>query len=360
MVCENIAKPYLCIMEITLTTDERETLKKYQRNVSGRSSYVKVTAILMLSSGMSPETVAEHLGIDKSTVYRYLQSYQNDGLEKYLTTDYKGYWGLLSCIQISELRQELNTNLYIDSKDVAEWIKSRWDIVYTSQGVVDLLNRIGFTYKKTAEVPCETDHVKQEQFMETFGKIIFETTHNQNVVYFADAVHPTHNTRSTHAWIEKGTQREQPTVSGRDRININAVLNAKNPVDVISLECDTVNALTTRQLYEKILKANPNAKKIYIISDNARYYRSKELNEWLQKTIIEPIFLPAYSPNLNIIERLWKFLRKKVINTNFYRKKEDFRKAILTFFDNLQQYKKELASLLTLNFRLSNSQSFSF
>jgi len=347
-------------MKVTLTPDERDSLKRYQRNVSGRWSYVKVTTILMLSTGMSFEQVAEHLGIDRSTVYRYLQSYQTDGLEQYLSTDYKGYWGQLSCVQIAELRKELNTNLYTDSKEIVKWIKNRWGIDYSPQGIVDLLNRIGFTYKKTTEVPCERDDSKQEQFMETFGKIISETTDNETVVYFADAVHPTHNTRSTYAWVERGSQREQPTVSGRDRVNINAVLNAKNPLDVIHLDCDTVNAQTTRQLYEKILKANPNAKKIYIISDNARYYRSKELNEWLKDTIIEPVFLPAYSPNLNIIERLWKFLRKKVINTNFYRKKQDFKNAVLNFLDNLKYYEQELTSLLTLNFRLSNSQSFSF
>ena len=131
------------------------------------------------------------------------------------------------------------------------------------------------------------------------------------MVRSAAAVHPTHNTRSTYAWIEKGTKRQHATVSGRDRININALLRAKVPTDVITLGCDTINAQTTRQLYEKLLKANPKAKKIHLISDNARYYRNKGLMEWLKTTIIEPIFLPPYSPNLNIIERLWKFLRKK-------------------------------------------------
>jgi transposase len=347
-------------MKIHLTDTERESLKKFQRNVSDRSSYVKVTTILMTDKGLSPIEISEHLGIDLSTVYRYHQIYTQDGINNYLATDYKGYWGQLSSIQITELRRELKTNLYTDSKEVAQWIKTRWDIDYTPQGVVDLLNRIGFTYKQTKQVPCETDIEKQQQFIETFGQIIAETTDNETLVYFADAVHPTHNTRSTHAWIEKGTEREQPTVSGRDRVNINALLNAKEPTDVVSLECDTVNAQTTKELYEKLLIANPNAKKIYIISDNARYYRNRDLNSWLKDTIIEPIFLPAYSPNLNIIERLWKFLRKKVINTHFYRKKEEFRQAVLKFFDELGKYHEELASLLTLNFRLSNSQSFSF
>ena len=46
------------------------------------------------------------------------------------------------------------------------------------------------------------------------------------MVYFADGVHPTHNSRSTYAWIEKGKEFQQPTVSGRDRVNINGLLNA--------------------------------------------------------------------------------------------------------------------------------------
>ena len=352
-------------MLLTITPDELELLKRFQRNVSERSSYVKVTTIILLAKGLSPAEVSDYLGIDSSTAYRYFNSYKLDGLDKYLVTDYKGYWGLLSSHQIAELRHELNTNIYIDSKTVSLWIKTRWNIDYTPQGVVDLLNRIGFSYKQTKQVPCEANAEKQAAFMETLETILNQTADNETVVYFADGVHPTHNTRSTHAWIEKGTEREQPTVSGRDRVNINAVLNAKVPTEVIALECETINAQTTRQLYERILLANPTAKTIYIVSDNARYYKNKELTEWVGTTTIKPIFLPPYSPNLNraafrTIERLWKFLRKKIINTSFYRKKAEFRQAILNFFQNIGQYQKELESLLTLNFRLSNSQSFSF
>ena len=125
----------------------------------------------------------------------------------------------------------------------------------------------------------------------------------------------------------------------------------------------SVNSQSTKQLYEQVLKVNPDKKTIYIISDNAKYYRNKELLEWTQTTAaaaakIVPIFLPSYSPNLNLIERLWKFLRKEKINTCFYRTKEKFRQAILEFFENIGQYQNELASLLTLNFHVRNSQSY--
>ena len=204
-----------------------------------------------------------------------------------------------------------------------------------------------------------SDALKADIDIEKLEHLLEQTTDNESVIYFADGVHPTHNTRSTHAWIEKGTEREQPTVSGRDRININALLNAQNPTDVIAIECKSVNSQSTKQLYEQVLKVNPDKKTIYIISDNAKYYRNKELLEWTQTTKIVPIFLPPYYTNLNVIDRLWKFLLKEKINTCFYRTKEKFRQAILEFFENIGRYQNELASLLTLNFHVRNSQSYS-
>jgi transposase len=224
---------------------------------------------------------------------------------------------------------------------------------------VDLLNRIEFTYKKTKEVPCECDAEKQVAFVQELSEILSDMD-DLSLVYYADGVHPTHNSRSTYAWIEKGKDLEQPTVSGRERININGLLNAKNGTDVIAHECASVNAKSTMKLYRTALEKHPQARGIYIISDNARYYKNKELNKYLEATKIKQIFLPSYSPNLNLIERLWLFLRKKVFNTLFYRTKDLFKEEVRIFFENIADYKHELVSLLTLNFILCNSHSFSF
>jgi transposase len=106
-------------MKVSLSSSDIEILERYQRNVSDRGSYVKVTSILMLGKGLCPQKVSEYLDIDNSTVYRYADSYLEDSLEAYLRTDYKGYWGLLTSVQISELRAELNRTLYTEAKSVA-------------------------------------------------------------------------------------------------------------------------------------------------------------------------------------------------------------------------------------------------
>ena len=352
-------KSELCLMKLNLSPEEQETLRKYQRNVAGTREYVKVTCILMLSQGMSVQTVSDSLGIDISTVYRYCSTYIDQGLDNFLENRYKGYWGFLSSTELSELRTELKQHLYTDSKSVVAFIKERFRVSYTPEGVVDLLNRIGFTYKKTKEVPCESNIEEQESFMQALSEL-FEGLDDNAVVYYADGVHPTHNSRSTYAWIEKGEDYEQPTVSGRDRININGLVNARDVTDIIAIDCERINAQSTRELYQKALERHPTIEKMYIISDNARYYKNKELSQWIEETKINQVFLPPYSPELNLIERLWRFLRKKVINTHFYRTKEKFRQAILDFFKNIELYKSELQTLLTLNFRLRNSRSFSF
>lgn len=243
---------------------------------------------------------------------------------------------MLSSHQLSLLRKELKAHIYTDSKSICLWLESTLDIQYTSQGVVDLLNRIGFTYKKTKEVPCECDAEKQEAFVKELSEIL-SGLDDESVVYYADGVHPTHNSRSTYAWIEKGKELEQPTVSGRDRIN--GLLNAHDVTDIIAHECTSVNAESTMKMYQAALEKHPGAKLIYIISDNARYYKNKELNKWLEGTRIQQIFLPPYSPNLNLIKRLWRFSRKKVINTQFYRTKELFKQAVRKFFENISDYK---------------------
>ena len=345
-------------MQLKLSIEEKSELRRIQRNLVDTPDYVRITCILMYDNGRSSKSISEDLGISTATIYRYIGEYQLGGVEALLESRNKGYWGLLSSRQISVLRKELKEHVYTDAKSVSEWILQTFGVSYTPQGTVDLLNRIGFTYKKTTEVPCEADCDKQLQFVEKLSEVL-SGKDESSVIYYADGVHPTHNSRSTYAWIEKGEQLEQPTVSGRDRVNINGLLNAYDVTDVIAHDCKSVNAQSTRELYEAALEKHPEASCIHIISDNARYYHNKELKEWVGGTRIKQIFLPPYSPNLNLIERLWKFLRKKVINTGFYRTKEEFRRAVKRFFENIADFKEELETLLTLNFRLVNSQSIS-
>ncbi len=134
-------------------------------------------------------------------------------------------------------------------------------------------------------------------------------------VYFTDATHPTHNSTPAYGWIRRGKEKELVANSGRRRLNLHGALNTETH-EVISLSADSINTAATVMLFERIEQAHPSAESIYVIADNAGCYHAGAVKEYLAsgRSRIWLWFLPPYSPNLNLIERLWKFFRKKVLN----------------------------------------------
>lgn len=301
-------------------------------------------------------SIAEALGVDEATVYRYVRAFTDLGLDKYLLHERLGYWGLLTSAQLAHLCQQVNATLYTDVRAIQAWLKQTYQVHYSVSGLTDLLHRLNFTYKLTTAVPCEADAAAQTAFLAHLATLEAKVEAKQAVLYYADATHPTHNTRCTRAWCQVGHERALLTVSGRERVNLNAALNAYVPTQLLLDETSRVDAHSTRRLYERLLAAHPDTPTLYVICDNARYYKNKDLTIWLADKRIVQVFLPPYSPNLNLIERLWKYLRQKIINTTFYRTKGQFRTAVLSFFDRLPEFGQDLASLLTRNFHILDSQ----
>ena len=343
-------------MKVQLTDSERRQLQQWQKQRRDNDGYVKVTVVLLLDKGRSASSMADDLGLDEATVYRYARAFAALGLAKYLAHEQRGYWGLLTSAQLAHLCREVNATLYTDSQALRAWLLRTYRIAYSRSGLTDLLHRLGFTYKLTTPVPCQADAVAQADFLDELAVLEAHVERGQAVLYYADAAHPTHNTRCTRAWCQVGHERPLRTVSGRERVNLNAALNAYEPTQVLLDEPLCVNAQSTQRLYERLLAAHPDKARIYVICDNARYYKNRDLRAWLADKPICQVFLPPYSPNLNLIERFWKYLRQKIINTTFYRTKGQFRAAVLDFFDRLPEFGQDLTSLLTRKFHIIDSQ----
>ena len=98
---------------------------------------------------------------------------------------------------------------------------------------------------------------------------------------------------------------------------------------------------------------------ITVVLDNARYQRCKLVQFQAEKLGIELLFLPPYSPNFNLIERLWKFVKKKCLYSKYYDNFEKFQGAISECLETAPiKDKDELKSLLTLKFQTFDKSSF--
>ena len=158
--------------------------------------------------------------------------------------------------------------------------------------------------------------------------------------------------RPDYCWIKRGQDKWLSSNGGRKRYNLTGMINGNKPEQITLVHAKSINEDVIIELLKQVNRRYRHLKKVYIWSDQARYYTSKKVKKWVanqQRIVLQ--YLPPYSPNLNLIERLWKIMRKKVINNIYYEKYEDFVKAIDSFYKNIKFYKKELRSLITPNFQ---------
>ena len=132
------------------------------------------------------------------------------------------------------------------------------------------------------------------------------------------------------------------------------MLGALNAIthELITLQNDTyINAQTVCDLLVRIAERGMD-KPITLVLDNARYQKSQIVREFAERLNIELLYLPPYSPNLTLIERLWKFVKKKCLYSKYCTNFSDLKRAITDCLNQTHTtYKSELDTLLTLRFQ---------
>ena len=337
-------------MEHFLTKKERKDLRRQHRGEPERRYADRIKALLLWDEGWSFEEISHALLLDESTIRRYRTWYEAEGMERLLNDDWGGSESRLSEEQEVELIEYLDDHLCHTTSEVSEYVLERFGVEYSLRGMQHVLSRLGFVYKKTKHVPGKADERKQKEFVKQYEKLKAEKD-KDDPIYFVDGAHPLHNSQPAHAWILRGKEKQIPSNTGRKRVNLNGAVNLENH-KVVVREDVSINAQSTISLFKQLERLHRKAKKIYVICDNARYYRSQLVQEYLLSSRIEILFLPPYSPNLNPIERLWKFFKKKVLANRYYESFLEFQEVCSMFFKNISHYKSELQSLLTDNFQI--------
>ena len=333
-----------------LTDEQRLHLRKQLRSERDKRYAYRINVVLLLDDGWTCQQIANALFLNDSTIRDYEQQYRTGGIDVLLSDAHAGGNAKLTSVQEQELDAHIEANLYSTAAEICEHVETTYGVSYSTDGMRALLRRLQFVFKKTKLVPGKADAEKQEVFLAQMKKLKEEKGADDEICYL-DGVHPQHNSKPANGWIKKGTEKQLKSNTGRERININGALNPRNH-DVIFREDKSINAESTIGLFGQIEEKYPNAPNIYCIADNAKYYKNKDVTAYLNTSRIRLLFLPPYSPNLNLIERLWKFVKKKRCNNTYYEKFADFKTAILTFLENIGDEEEELRTLLTENFRI--------
>jgi transposase len=214
-----------------------------------------------------------------------------------------------------------------------------------------LLKRLGFSYKKNRLVPSQADPELQRQFVQWLTGL-HQHMKPEDRLYFGDAVHFKHNAEAGFAWSEVGEPHQIPANTGRQRYNVLGAYCIQTHEHLFSLTPDNINQEKLVEFLGLLRAKHPGRGQIYLIVDNARYHHAHTVQTAARQQRIRLEYLPPYSPNLNPIERLWKFVRKKFFKDRYRETFAKFCAQLQDFFANLDQSRTELTSLLTENFEL--------
>jgi transposase len=173
------------------------------------------------------------------------------------------------------------------------------------------------------------------------------------VFLFGDGMHLVHQNVPGLCW---GDPKQPPIIktnTGRKRLNI---LGAYNPdshkfVHLTGEEnCDAKRAI---EYFDVILMAYRKAPRIVLILDNARYFKAAAVRKWLKDhPKLRLVFLPSYSPNLNLIERFWRFVKERLVKNTYYEKYKTFRANVFRFLNHVDQYNDKLKTLMVEKFEI--------
>ena len=215
-----------------------------------------------------------------------------------------------------EIIEELESKDYRSVKQILAMIQEKIHSSVSLSAVKNLLHKLGFNSLKCGSLPAKADPDEQRRFYEETQKPIMEKAQRGEVVAcYGDASHfVLGNTHLGRVWCR--VRRFLLTFTGRVRYNVLGALNFVTKEMTTVTNDSYITATQVVELLDKLAYKYAGLP-IYLFLDNAKYQRCKLVQEHAKALGINLVFLPPYSPNLNLIERFWKLVKKELGSAYF-------------------------------------------
>ena len=309
----------------------------------------RLEAVYLKAIGYQHQEIGRIVGISQKTLRGYLRMYQAGGIEALKALNFNRPKSALDDHR-EQLKAEFEIRPAKSINEAVQRIEKLTGIRRSPTQVDKFLKHLGLKRLKVGHIPAKADPEKQKAFLEDkLDPRLEEARQGKRHLFFVDAAHFVMRPFLGFLWCF--VRQFIPAPSGRQRFNILGALHATT-LQVVTCTNDTyINSYSVAKLMCQIAVEFADLP-ITLVMDNARYQRCRFVMDLATALGIELLFLPPYSPNLNLIERLWKFIKKKCLYSEYYETFTDFKQAIVDCIAQTDgEYKQELASLLTLKFQ---------
>jgi transposase len=343
------------MMVIEFTENEIQEIQNLSKNHPHSYVRLKAFALLLINYQIPIKKILKILNICENTLRSYYKNYLETGIDTIKSINFNKPQSKLSSFE-EEIKKYVKESPPATIKQACSEIEKLTGIQLKKTQMRSYLKSIGVKCRKVAGIPAKANIEKQKQFLEQeLQPIIDEARDGQCVLFFVDSAHFVQGSFLGYLW--SFCRMFVKTPSGRNRYNVLGALNAITK-ELITVSNDTY--ITSTQVCELLhLLAKNTTLPIVVVLDNARYQRCDLVMKLAKELNIELLFLPPYSPNLNLIERLWKFIKKECLNSKYYETFQSFKTAIKSFLCNMhKEHKDALNSLLTLSFQTFTEEQF--
>jgi transposase len=310
---------------------------------------LKMEAVYLKSQGLPHHDICRLARISENTFRSYLRQFQDGGVERLKRTDWAGTESPLD-----EHREALE-DYFRDhpprsTAEAAAEIERLTGIRRGPTQVRQFLKGMGLRFRKPGMIPAKADADEQAKFLDDkLWPRLRQARRLRRVVCFVDAAHFVHGAFLGYLWCFVRLLVRGP--SGRERLNVLGAIDAVTHELTTVVNDTVIDATAVGELLGK-LAARYAGLPLTLVLDNARYQKCEVVRSRAEQSGIELLYLPSYSPNLNLIERLWKFVKKEVLTCRYYQDFARFREAIVDCLEETQgKHKAAMTSLLTLNFQ---------
>jgi transposase len=338
------------MIQLTFTAEDIAALKKEKHENPFSQVRRRCEVVYLKSQKFKHQDIERIVDLSHTTITNHLRLYQHGGLEALKTVTYVGQPSKLhpytECIKASLDAQPVGTY-----KEAKARITELTGIELSLPQIKYFLDQIGCLRRKVKQIPDKLDIEQQETFKQhTLEPLIAEAQKAHLHLLFVDAAHFV--LRPFLGFLYCFTPLFVKASAGRQRYNVLGALDAITKQLTIVTNGTYINSHALCALFDQLKTQYTDGLPLYLLLDNARYQKNTFVQTYAKQLGITLVYLPAYSPNLNLIERLWKFVKKTVLYSVYYADFSAFTTAIdRCLSDTQDRYKEELTTLLTLNFQ---------
>lgn len=312
----------------------------------------RMDAIYWTSQGYSRQSIAQLSGVHRNSVCSYIKQYNKGGLEALKSFEYRGSTSVLSGHRVT-LEAYFREHPPRTAKEAAAKIAVLTGQELCVTEVRRFMHQLGMKPRKTGHIPGKANPEAQQNFLiKTLKPLIAKSQTGKCHLFFMDAAHFVLMPFVGVLWCF--SRLFIKAAPGRDRINVLGALNFVTRKMETIVNTTYVNAQTVAALLDK-LAAQYGDKPIYLVLDNARYQHCDYIKELAQSLKIQLVFLPPYSPNLNLIERIWRHIKKDVLGSRYFDSVSKFQHAInqaILDINHNPQTQDKIRTLITPRFQL--------